>query len=127
MSLDNITNPVNACKKIAEKMEYLLSPSAKSLHFTIQIAKKQNDAKKQKPKVLELIDEYALCIFHKIQFTDDCSRFNLTNYTMENPMNKKFSEINIPEEVFGTWLTGYRKLVARRAQQEEEPEYAPWG
>lgn len=58
VSLDNISNPVNACKKIAEKMEYLLSPSAKSLQFTIQVAKRPNDAKKQKPKVLELIDEY---------------------------------------------------------------------
>jgi hypothetical protein len=127
VALDNISNPVTACKKIVEKIEYLLSPSAKSLHLTIQVAKKHNDAKKQKPKVLELIDEYVMRTFDNIQFTHGCPRFNLTNYTTENVINKKISEIDVPEEAFGAWLTGYRNLLARRAQQEDDPEYAPWG
>ncbi|KAF5322755.1 hypothetical protein D9619_001319 [Psilocybe cf. subviscida] len=110
VTLENV-HPSAVMKKIAEQIESLLSPSARSLHFSIQVAKKAADAKKQKPKVISLIDE-----------------FNLTNYTEENSVNKKLSEIYIPEEEFGTWLTGYRNLLARRAQEAEEPaEYSPWG
>lgn len=49
-------NPEMAQQKIAKKLEDLLTPTTKSLHFKITVCKKRQDAQRQKVKVLELID-----------------------------------------------------------------------
>ena len=57
VSLDGF-HPKTAERKIEEKLEALLSPDATSLFVKIIIAKKANDAKKQKPNVVMLFDRY---------------------------------------------------------------------
>ena len=55
-----------------------------------------------------------------------CS-YNLTPYTLESAANKKISIVNIPEEKFVDWLTGYRILSTRREELEEDPEdFSVW-
>ena len=60
-------HPKTAEQKIEEKLEALLSPDATSLFVKIIIAKKANDAKKQKPNVVLLLDRYVYVWFTKPQ------------------------------------------------------------
>ncbi|KAH9484969.1 hypothetical protein JR316_0001873 [Psilocybe cubensis] len=88
----NTLNDSRSQEKIAEKIEQLLTPSSRSLYLTIQFGKKANDSRKQKAVVGRITDAF------------------------EN--RTKGRTIDVSEEQFSEWLTGYRKLSTREKTDE---------
>ncbi|KAJ3502041.1 hypothetical protein NLJ89_g9065 [Agrocybe chaxingu] len=99
ITLDGL-GPGDAKKRVQEKLEELLSPTAKSLKLTITPAKGK-DGKK-----------------HTKGLTDIFVMFLLLDYTKTSTDAIKMSRIDIPPEDFATWLTAYR-IAATREESED--------
>ncbi|KAF8813952.1 hypothetical protein BYT27DRAFT_7131235 [Phlegmacium glaucopus] len=88
---------------LEEKLEQLLNPTSRSIEFVLTIGKSKEDAKKQKPIVATFLETY-----------------NLIKYTTENENNSKIRSIEISEENFAEWLTGYRAKITKRDSGEDD-------
>ncbi|KAF8902927.1 hypothetical protein CPB84DRAFT_1846057 [Gymnopilus junonius] len=102
-------NPQLSERKIEEEIERLLSPTAKSLYFTITTNKKGKISGMQKAVVVQLLDEY-----------------NFASYSMESTSGKKLTMIDIPEEKFAIWLTDYRVRSTQPNLEKEATTSALW-
>ncbi|KAF9050315.1 hypothetical protein BJ165DRAFT_1457677 [Panaeolus papilionaceus] len=101
-------NEHKSMSKIEERLEKLLSPTSRSLICTITTGPKKNMAGKQRMAV-----------------TDTTEYFNLLKYSVEDAKNRKITKINVPENEFGEWLAGYRRLKAER-ERRAELDQDPW-
>ncbi|KAF9050311.1 hypothetical protein BJ165DRAFT_1457665 [Panaeolus papilionaceus] len=101
-------NEQKSTSKIEERVEKLLRPNSRSLVFTIVIGNKKTTAGKQRMAVTEMT-EY----------------FNLLKYSVEDAKNRKITKVNVPENEFGEWLAGYRRLKAER-ERLAELDQDPW-
>jgi len=99
-------DPQIAGERIEENLEQLLTPDSRSISFKL-VSGPSTYAKKQKPVLLGFLTTY-----------------NLLDYTNEY---RKECRIEIPEEKFADWLTGYRASVAKRdSGNAEEGDNDGW-